>query len=144
VKGVRDPPGGEDIVDRDRCRTTVDEFTGYSIALDLWAWTVPGVDATRTFENAGRVKVRNVTLGAANSHVLVPVTSQLADDAAIRRWISAYAPGTTAAPPPDAGENLIWAADTWYDVKKHWVLEAQRLIRVTRDAAQPAVAGKLE
>jgi len=123
---------------------TVDEFTGYSIALDLWAWTVPGVDATRKFENGGRAKVRNVTLDAMNSHVLVPVTSQLARDSAIQKWINAYVPGTTAPPPPNAGENLIWAADTWYDVKKHWVLEAQRLIRVTRAAAQPAVTGKLE
>ncbi len=57
---------------------TVDEFTGYSIALDLWAWTVPGIDATKRFENGGRAKVRNVTLDVENSHVLVPVTAQLA------------------------------------------------------------------
>jgi hypothetical protein len=121
---------------------TVDEFVGYSIALDLWAWTVG--DATRRFENGGRAKVRNVTLDAENSHVLVPVTAQLAGDASIRQWINAYVPGTTAPPPPNAGENLQWAADVWYSVKKHWVLEAQRLIRVTRAGAQPAVAGKLE
>ena len=28
---------------------TVEEFTGYSIDVDFWAWTVPGVDATRKF-----------------------------------------------------------------------------------------------
>jgi len=121
---------------------TVDEFTGYSIALDLWAWTVG--DGARRFENGGRAKVRNVTLGASNNHVLVPVTSQLARDSTIQKWINAYTPGTTAPPPPNAGENLLWAADTWYDVKKHWVLEAQRYIRVTRAGARPAVTGKLE
>ena len=121
---------------------TVDEFTGYSIALDLWAWTVPGVEATRRFENEGRVKIRNVTLDAENSHVMVPVTEQLARDPAIRKWINTYVPGT--APPPNAAENLAWAADVWYSIKKHWVLEAQRLIRVTRAGGQPAVTGKLE
>jgi hypothetical protein len=123
---------------------TVDEFTGYSIALDLWAWTVPGIEATKRFENGGRAKVRNVTLDVENSHVLVPVTAQLAGDAAIRQWINAYVPGTTAAPPPNAGENLLWAADVWYSIKKHWVLEAQRLIRARRAGVQPVVAGKVQ
>jgi hypothetical protein len=26
-------------------------------------------------------------------------------------------------------ENILWAADVWYSIKKHWVLELQRLIR---------------
>jgi hypothetical protein len=123
---------------------TVDEFTGYSIALDMWAWTVPGIDATRVFEHEGQVKVRNVTLDVENSHVMVPVTEQLAHDPAIRAWISAYTSESTAPPPPNAGDNLLWAADVWYSVKKHWVLEAQRLIRVRRAGVQPAVTGKLE
>jgi len=121
---------------------TVDEFTGYSIALDLWAWTVPGIDATRRFQNEGQAKVRNVTLDAANSHVMVPVTEQLARDPEIRKWINAYVPGSPI--PPNAAENLSWAADVWYSVKKHWVLEAQRLLRVTRAGVRPAVTGKLE
>ena len=25
-------------------------------------------------------------------------------------------------------ENILWAADVWYSLKKHWVLELQRLI----------------
>ena len=123
---------------------TVDDFTGYSIALDMWAWTVPGIDATRVFENKGQAKIRNVTLDVENSHVMVPVTEQLARDPAIRAWISAYTPESTAPPPPNAGDNLLWAADVWYSVKKHWVLEAQRLIRVRRAGGQPAVTGKLE
>jgi hypothetical protein len=24
---------------------------------------------------------------------------------------------------------ILWAADVWYSIKKHWVLELQRLLR---------------
>jgi len=122
---------------------TVEEFTGYWIDVDLWAWTFPGADATRKFENGGHVKIRNVTLPASNNHVTLPVTADLAEDAAIRPWIDAYRPGGVG-PPSNAGDNALWAADVWYSVKKHWVLEAQRLIRARRAGNAPAVVGKLE
>ena len=77
---------------------TVEEFTGYWIDVDLWAWTFPGADATRKFENSGHVKVRNVTLPASNNHVTLPVTADLAEDPAIRAWIDAYRPGGAAPP----------------------------------------------
>jgi hypothetical protein len=123
---------------------TVEEFTGYSIDLDLWAWTLPGVDATRKFKNGGKAHVRNVTLDARNSHVLVPVTAELPGNPVARAWITAYVPGSTTAPPAGTGENIWWAADVWYSVKKYWVIEAQRLIRAKRAAPRPEVAGKLE
>ena len=28
--------------------------------------------------------------------------------------------------------NLAWASDVWYSIKKHWVIELQRLIRAQR------------
>lgn len=123
---------------------TVDDFTGYSIDVDFWAWTVPGVDATRKYQNGGRANVRNVTLPAVYNHVVVPVTSALAKDPAIRAWINAYAPGTKSATPPPDGANVLWAADVWHSVKKHWVLDAQRMIRAKRAGTMPAVAGTLE
>ena len=122
---------------------TVEEFTGYWIDVDLWAWTFPGADATRKFENSGHVKVRNVTLPASNNHVTLPVTADLAEDTAIRAWLDTYRPGG-AAPPANAGDNALWAADVWYSVKKHWTLEAQRLIRARRAGNAPAVVGKIE
>jgi hypothetical protein len=27
---------------------------------------------------------------------------------------------------------VLWAADVWHSIKKHWCLEAQRLIRAQR------------
>jgi hypothetical protein len=38
------------------------------------------------------------------------------------------------AAPAEASSNAVWAADVWYSVKRHWVLEAQRLIRARRAA----------
>jgi hypothetical protein len=123
---------------------TVDDFTGYSIDVDFWAWTVPGVDGTRKYTNGGRANVRNVTLPAGYNHVVVPVTHELPQDPAVRAWLDAYAPGKLPSAPPENARNILWAADVWYSVKKHWVLEAQRQIRAKRAGTMPAVAGKLE
>ena len=66
---------------------------------------------------------------------VVAAASPLARDAAMRDWINAYVPGTTTAPPvvPDSNDNALWAADVWYSIKKHWVLEAQQAIRTRRN-----------
>ena len=118
---------------------TVEEFTGYSIDVDFWAWTLPGVDATRKFENHGKATVRNVTLPASIGHVTAPVSSSLPAKPALRAWIEAYYPGTAVQPPPGSEDNIWWAADVWFTVKKYWVIEAQRFIRAKR--AGTAVAG---
>ena len=81
--------------------------------------------------------MRNVELPIDYSHVFVAATSHLARDPAMRDWINAYAPGRAAELPADAQstENSLWAADVWYSIKKHWVLEAQKLVRARRDMA---------
>ena len=114
---------------------TVDEFVGYRIGLDLIAWDAPGLEGIKTFHPNGNATVRNVTLPAAYSHVLVPVTSGLADTPAMRAWINNYDPATppAEAPPPDGDTaNVIFAAEVWHSVKRHWVLEAQRFVRAKR------------
>jgi hypothetical protein len=123
---------------------TVEDFTGYSIDVDFWAWTVPGVDATSKFANGGKAHVRNITLPATISHVTAPVSAGLAREPPQRAWIEAYYPGTAAAQPPGSESNLLWVADVWWSVKKHWAIEAQRLIRAKRAPPSPAVAGTLE
>jgi hypothetical protein len=113
---------------------TVEDFTGYSVGLDFWAWTVPGVAATSEYAHNGSARVRNVMLPAWYNHVLLPVTKDLASDPLARAWIEAYAPGTDpdTAPLQSSGQSVYWAADVWYNVKKHWCLEAQRTIRARR------------
>lgn len=120
---------------------TVDEFTGYRIALDLFAWDAPGLEGLKTFHPDGadgKATVRNVTLPAGYLHVLAPVTSDLARSPAIRAWINAYDPedeaGRRALPEGDP-PNLLWAADVWHSLKRHWALEAQRFVRARRALA---------
>ncbi len=111
---------------------TVDEFTGFTIKLDPIAW---GGQSPDQYRHEGTAEVRNVPLPAGYSHIFVPLTEDLAQDPVSRNWISAYAPAATGDvkdPPPEVGANALWAADVWYSIKKHWCLEAQRLIRAQR------------
>jgi hypothetical protein len=114
---------------------TVDEFVGYRVGLDFFALDWPGLEALKTFHPSGTAIVRNVTLPAEYSHVLVPVTADLAQDPAMRAWIDAWRPGQdeNTAPIPDGpGSNIMFAVDVWHDIKKHWAKEAQRFVRARR------------
>jgi hypothetical protein len=115
---------------------TVDDFTGYALAVDLIAWDMPG--AGTRYQAQGGARVRNVELPAEYSHVFVPRTSHLARDPALRAWLNEYAPGNADPPPAEgrAAENSLWAADVWFHIKKHWVLEAQKVVRARRELAQ--------
>ncbi len=115
---------------------TVDEFTGFAIGLDLIAWTLPGDTEAINFRRDGNTLVRGVMLPASYSHVFVPDTLDLTADATTRNWIDAYQPADAgvATPPENAGSGVLWAADVWHSVKKHWAIEAQRLIRAKRNA----------
>lgn len=114
---------------------SVDEFTGYALGVDLIAWNLPG--AGPDYRANGAAKVRNVELPADYSHVFVAQTSHLARDPAMREWINAYAPGRVAELPPNVAstENSLWAADVWFSIKKHWVLEAQHFVRAKRESS---------
>jgi hypothetical protein len=115
---------------------TVDDFTGFLIAFDLVALDFPGTAQSLQYRSGGKANVRTVILPASYSHLTTPTTAPLAEPGPVRDWIVAYAPRDPAAAfPPDAdGYAVLWAADVWYDVKKHWCLEAQRLIRARRAA----------
>ena len=113
----------------------VDEFTGYFISVDFFALSFPGNPLDRQYENKGKANVRNVMLPATYNHVTVPATRELAQDAQVRNWINAFVPGSDADPsvlPEDAQLHVMWAADVWYSIKKHWCIEAQSLIRARR------------
>jgi hypothetical protein len=110
---------------------TVAEFTGFSFQWDAIAGNFGAVEPYRA---SGSAEVRNVTLPAGASHLTLPRVVELARDPATRDWIDRYVPGTTFAPPAVTIDtaNLLHAADIWHGVKKHWCLEAQRLIRARR------------
>ena len=117
---------------------TVDDFTAFNIDFDLVAWTLPGA---APFHHNGTAQVRNVSLPATYNHIFVPLTQALASDRQMRDWINAYVPGAENGNPPGAdegrGTNAYWAAEVWFGIKKHWCLEAQRLIRAKQAAAAP-------
>jgi hypothetical protein len=76
-----------------------------------------------------------VTLPAGYSHVFAPGTAHLGADPALREWINAFDPAKEASwkgPEAEKADSVLWAADVWHSVKKHWVLEAQRFIRTRR------------
>jgi hypothetical protein len=120
---------------------TVGDFTGFSIEWDLIAGTLPG---SERYYAMGTAQVRNVSLAAGTSHIGMPHARDLAVNPATRAWIDGYRPASQlAAPPAAAGidaSNIVHAADIWYSVKKHWCLEAQRLIGARR-AAMPDKGG---
>jgi hypothetical protein len=116
---------------------TVEEFTGFAIQGDTVAWTFPGNSSVTDYKTDGVAKVRNVVLPVTYNHVTVPITHALADDKRTRDWINAYTPHDDTRPdvPDDViGLNVLWAADVWFSIKKHWCIEAQRLVRARRDA----------
>ncbi len=114
---------------------TVEEFTGYTIGVDMVAWDFSS--GASNFRSNGSATVRNVRLPAEYSHVTVASTSHLAREEAMRDWINAYRPGEVSPMPEVTGstDNALWAADVWFSIKKHWVIEAQRLIRARRALA---------
>lgn len=122
----------------DRVRTipdTVEEFVGFRIGFDLWALDGPAFEEVKTFRASGTAVVRNTWLPEDYYHVWVPDTGPLGKDPAMRAWIDAYVPGDRArlAPlPPGPAENVIFAAESWYYLKKHWAIEAQRFVRARR------------
>ena len=112
---------------------SVEEFTGFLIEWDPLAGTFGNAEP---YHATGSARVRTVALPADYSHIGIPVTLHLARNRATRRWINAYQP--TSDRPATPGNlhadttNILHAADIWYSIKKHWCIEAQRLIRVRR------------
>ena len=118
---------------------TVADFTGFTVGIDL-------IGGDTHYAANGTAHVRNIALPITYNHIFVPAVGSLADDATVRDWINAYAPGDKRDPstlPGDAAVHVLWAADVWYSIKRHWCLEAQRLVRAERarvptlDAARP-------
>jgi hypothetical protein len=114
---------------------TVDDFTGFSINGDLIAFSFASAPGASEYHAMGRAKVRNVFLPGSYNHIVIPTTRQLSASDAMREWLNAYVPdrpGLADSIPPGDNANALWAGDVWYSIKKHWCLEAQRLIRARR------------
>jgi hypothetical protein len=114
---------------------TVEDFTGFCKELDLLGGEFLGYGSLNEYYASGTAKVRNVWLPSHYRHGKVPVTEHLLQSQEIQDWINNYQPSDKPVDRPKLdrqfdgnSENILWAADVWYSIKKHWVLELQRLI----------------
>ena len=118
-----------------RIPDSVEEFSGYSLA---WDPIAGNFGSAEPYQATGTAQVRNVALPPAASHIGLPLAKPLALDPVVRAWIDDYVPGPSVPPPPAGARvdlaNLVHAADIWYSVKKHWCLEAQRLVHARRQS----------
>jgi pimeloyl-ACP methyl ester carboxylesterase len=121
---------------------SAEEFTGFYFGLDLFGGDALGFGSANCYQAEGKAVVRNVQLPTWYHHGTVPCTAHLAKVAAVRDWINNY---NTPADQPEFNEtfstgtdtdNILWAADVWHSIKRHWVRELQNLIRAQRHARQ--------
>lgn len=126
---------------------SVEDFSGYFMPFDILGADFAGLGGINLYHATGKAGIRNVRLPPGYEHISVLQTRHLVQgDPAIMDWIShKYEP--SEEPKFDgtkfttSSKNILWAADVWYSVKKHWALELQRFIRAKREhLAQSAVA----
>ena len=115
---------------------SVEEFTGFCKKNDPVGGDFLGYGAANHFKSGGRAVVRNVWLPTEYKHGRIPDTKHLLNDPKMVDWINRYRPGNGPITTPlleakfDAdSSNILWAADVWFSIKKHWTLELQRRIR---------------
>ena len=115
---------------------SVEEFTGFCKRNDPLGGDFLGYGRANEFKSSGLAVVRNVWLPTEYKHSSIPDTKHLLNDPKMVDWINRYRP--TEEPVTTAkldaqfdadSSHILWAADVWYSIKKHWVLELQRLIR---------------
>jgi hypothetical protein len=115
---------------------SVVEFTGFYMPMDILGGDLLGfAGSANTYSASGTARVRTVRLPPGTDHYSTPNTEHLATHPATADWINRYTPGEA---PPAAQDinapthNILFAAETWTGIKRHWCLELQRLIRARR------------
>ncbi len=117
---------------------SVEEFTGFYKEKDLLGGDFLGYGPANFFKPNGTAHVRNIELPADYEHGKIPDTEHLAKNQQVRDRINSYAPENRQELEMDPNImdpellHILWAADVWYSLKKHWVLELQRGIRAQR------------
>ncbi|OGT90541.1 MAG: hypothetical protein A2286_06260 [Gammaproteobacteria bacterium RIFOXYA12_FULL_61_12] len=109
---------------------TVEEFTGYFMEGDLIGADL--LDSLNQYQAIGSAQVRTIHLPAGHTHHRIMDSLHLTKSKKLRDWINAYKPTDKQPSPPPTGEkadNILFAADVWFHVKRHWVLELQQLIK---------------
>jgi hypothetical protein len=115
---------------------SVEEFTGFYKGKDLYGGDCLGYGPANHYRALGQAVVRNVRLPSSYKHGRIPDTEHLLNSRQIIDWINNYCPAQTPFATPQLevkfdsdSHSILWAADVWHSIKKHWVLELQRRIR---------------
>jgi hypothetical protein len=110
---------------------STDEFTGFYKGMDLLGGDYLGYGSANESTATGKALVRNVRLPTAYKHGSIPDTEHLLKSQQIKAWINHYDPAHPAELEQfdSDSRHILWAADVWYSIKKHWVLELQHMIR---------------
>ena len=110
---------------------SVADFTGFALEGDFLGGDLMGVSGSNRYTAQKKAEVHNVLLGFGTDHVTVPNTKHLALNPETRKWLNEFHPSKNPNPPHLKGPtaNLMWAANVWYSIKKHWCLELQNLVR---------------
>ena len=115
---------------------TVEEFTGFYVGLDWLGGDYLGYGPSNHYRALGRAKVRNVQLptGDLFTHGKTPDLERMLSNPRAIDWINNYVPSSNPSEPADIEnpEGIVFGADVWKSVKRHWVIELQRLIRSRR------------
>ena len=118
---------------------SVDEFVGFCKVNDLLGGDYLGYGSANHFKATGRALVRNVWLPKEYKHGSIPNTDHLLKSRPMIDWLNNYKPSGELVTEPQLdvkfegdSSHIIWAAEMWYAIKKHWVLELQRHIRADR------------
>jgi hypothetical protein len=119
---------------------TVEDFTGFYSGVDWKGGDFWGYGPANYSHSIGTAKVRTVNLPPGYIHGAIPDTRHLLQSEAMKDWINNYRPADKPfdAPTLDVqfegdSRHILWAADVWFSIKKHWVLELQNLIRARRN-----------
>jgi hypothetical protein len=111
---------------------SAEEFTGFHKGMDLLGGDYLGYGSANDYRPTGNAEVRNVRLPTASAHGWLPDAKPLLKSQEIKDWINNYQPGDSATNDLKFGSKngrVLFAAEEWHCIKKHWVLELQQLLQ---------------
>ena len=126
---------------------TVEEFVGFHLQNDLISGTLFGVGQGDQYTPVGSARVRNIILPPESSHLGIILIEGLGKNDQTRAWINSYVPSNKPVEPPPALEgetrNILFAAEVWFNIKKHWCLETEALDSSSRNTGKKVVSSML-
>lgn len=118
---------------------SVVDFTGFHKEFDPWGGDYLGYGSANEYQATGTARVENIRLPTSGAHWTIPYAGALLEDQEALERIQNY----RSAPDPDVVDDdeepstrEAFATVVWYEVKRHWVLELQRLLRAHAASVQ--------